>query len=186
MHLILAAVGRMKKGPEQELADRYCDCVSKSGKAIGISQVKIVENRASTADVRKQGEADALLARLPDDCTIFAFDERGKSPDSRQFAKMVSSQLDHGSGALVLIIGGPDGLSPVIPTTEAIALDKPGSSFRLKRWFPVAQGDCSMHRPLHRRLRRRFRRSCWRAGWQAGTAICFRPGSVPAILMAAG
>ena len=74
----------------------------------------------------------------------------------------------------------------LIPTAEIIALDKPGSSFRLKRWFPVAQGDCSMHRTLHRRLRRRFRRSCWRAGWQAGTAICFRPGSVPTILMAAG
>ena len=86
----------------------------------------------------------------------------------------------------VLSMDPSDRFRRFIPTAEIIALDKPGSSFRLKRWFPVDQWDCSMHRPLHRRLRCRFRRSCWRAGWQAGTAICFRPGSVPAILMAAG
>ena len=117
MHLILAAVGRMKKGPEQELADRYRDRVSKSGKAVGISQIKvieIVESRAASADARKQEEADQLLARLPENCTIFAFDERGKSPDSRQFAKLVESQLNQGSNALALIIGGPDGLAPSI------------------------------------------------------------------------
>ena len=117
MHLIIAAVGRMKKGPEQELADRYCDRVSKSGKAIGISQVKvieIVESRASTSDARKGEEAENLLSRLPENCTIFAFDERGKSPDSRQFAKMVQGQLNQGANAVALIIGGPDGLAPSI------------------------------------------------------------------------
>ena len=86
MHLIIAAVGRMKKGPEQELVARYCDRVSKSGKAIGISQVKtleFVESRAGSANARKREEADNLLSRLPPDCAIFAFDERGKSPNSR-------------------------------------------------------------------------------------------------------
>lgn len=107
----------MKKGPEQELADRYRDRVSKSGKAVGISQIKIieiVESRASSAEARKQEEADQLLARLPDNCTIFAFDERGKSPDSRQFARFMQTELDQGNTALALIIGGPDGLAPSI------------------------------------------------------------------------
>ena len=117
MHLIVAAVGRMKKGPEQELADRYRDRVSKSGKAVGISQVKIIEiieSRASSADARKQEEADNLLSRLPENCTIFVFDERGKSPNSRQFARLVETELDQGSSALALIIGGPDGLAATI------------------------------------------------------------------------
>ena len=117
MHLIIAAVGRMKKGPEQELADRYRDRLSKSGKAVGISQVKIleiVESRAASADARKDDEAESLLSRLPDNCTIFAFDERGQSPDSRQFARLVETQLDQGSNALALIIGGPDGLAPAL------------------------------------------------------------------------
>ena len=117
MQLILAAIGRLKKGPEQELVARYGDRLTKAGKAIGITQVKtieIVESRASSSANRKREEAQSLLSRLPDNCTIFAFDERGKSPSSRQFAKHVSQQLDGGSPALALIIGGPDGLDPTL------------------------------------------------------------------------
>ena len=117
MQLILAAVGRMKKGPEQELATRYLDRVSKSGKSVGLTQTKvieIVESRAGSSDARKREEAENLLDRLPENCVIFAFDERGNSPNSRQFAKLVGDELDLGKGALALIIGGPDGLSPQI------------------------------------------------------------------------
>ncbi|MEP1208526.1 MAG: 23S rRNA (pseudouridine(1915)-N(3))-methyltransferase RlmH [Rhizobiaceae bacterium] len=113
MQLIIATIGRLKKGPEQELVARYVDRLAKSGKAIGISQIKtieIVESRAASASARKIDEAQSLISRLPDKCPIFAFDERGKSPTSRQFAKLVSQQLDSGSQALALIIGGPDGL----------------------------------------------------------------------------
>ena len=113
MQLILAAIGRLKKGPEQDLVARYGDRLTKAGKAIGITQVKtieIVESRADSAAARKRDEAQSILSRLPDNCTIFAFDERGKSPDSRQFARLINRELEGGSSSLALIIGGPDGL----------------------------------------------------------------------------
>ena len=113
MQLILAAIGRLKKGPEQDLVARYSDRLTRAGKAIGITQFKtieIVESRASSADARKRDEAQSILSRLPDNCAIFAFDERGKSPNSRQFAQLVSRELESGSPSLALIIGGPDGL----------------------------------------------------------------------------
>jgi 23S rRNA (pseudouridine1915-N3)-methyltransferase len=121
MQLILATIGRVKKGPEQELVARYGDRLTKSGKAIGISQFKtieIVESRASSAAARKLDEAQSLLSRLPDGCTKFVFDERGISPNSRQFAKFVSQQLDGGAQSMALIIGGPDGLDSSL-TEEA-------------------------------------------------------------------
>ena len=113
MQLILAAIGRLKKGPEQDLVARYGDRLTKAGKAIGITQVKtieIVESRADSAAARKRDEAQSILSRLPDNCTIFAFDERGKSPNSRQFAQLINRELEDGSSSLALIIGGPDGL----------------------------------------------------------------------------
>ncbi len=115
MQLILAAIGRLKKGPERELVARYGDRLVKAGKAIGISEfntIEIIESRASSGAKRKQDEARSLLSRLPENCAIFAFDERGKSPNSRQFAKLVGQQLDGGTQTLALIIGGPDGLDP--------------------------------------------------------------------------
>ena len=113
MQLILAAIGRLKKGPEQDLVARYADRLAKAGKAIGITQFKtieIVESRAGSAEARKREEAQNILSRLPDSCSIFAFDERGKSPNSRQFAQLVNRELESGSSCLALIIGGPDGL----------------------------------------------------------------------------
>lgn len=113
MHVILAAIGRLKKGPEQELVARYAARLSKTGRAIGISEFstfEFAESRASTAELRKAEEAEMLLSRLPNGYNIFAFDERGTMPTSRKFASYVSSELDTGTSALALIIGGPDGL----------------------------------------------------------------------------
>ena len=130
MQLILATIGRLKKGPEQELVARYGDRLASAGKAVGISQIKtieIVESRAASASARKLAEAQSLISRLPDNCAIFAFDERGKSPSSRQFAKLVSNKLDNGTQALALIIGGPDGLDSSL-TNQADSLLSFGSA----------------------------------------------------------
>ena len=81
MRLCLAAVGRLKKGPEQELVARYSDRIGKSGKAVGITSLdhlEIPESRASGSAARKQQEADALIARIPEEGVVFCFDERGK------------------------------------------------------------------------------------------------------------
>lgn len=115
MRLCLAAVGSLKKGPEQELVARYSDRIGKSGKAVGITSLdhlEIPESRASGSAARKQQEADALIARIPEEGVVFCFDERGKSVSSRQFANAIGKVLDDGNPSLSLIIGGPDGLDP--------------------------------------------------------------------------
>ena len=114
MRLIIAAIGRMKSGPEQKLVSRYLDRTVKTGKPVGITSVDVIElpeSRAASADQRKDEEAAALLKRLPDSCSLIAFDERGKSPSSRSFAESVRADIDGGVACLAFIIGGPDGLS---------------------------------------------------------------------------
>ena len=75
MRLIIAAVGRMKSGPEQELISRYVDRIEKAGKAVGITSASVIElpeSRAASSDKRKDDEASALLDRLPSSLIISA------------------------------------------------------------------------------------------------------------------
>lgn len=115
MRLYLAAVGRMKAGPEQELAARYLDRLKKSGPALGLELagvVELVESRAAGTDERKRDEAARLLAALPADAALIVLDERGKTPSSEEFAADLGRLRDEGVRDLALVIGGPDGLSP--------------------------------------------------------------------------
>ena len=114
MRVIIAAIGRLKKGPEQELVTRYFERIQKAGKAVGITAVEtteIVESRASSSDLRKKEEAEALLSRLPENTTLVCFDEGGKRPTSREFAGLLDTGLNEGSKNMAFVIGGPDGLS---------------------------------------------------------------------------
>ncbi|MEE9313490.1 MAG: 23S rRNA (pseudouridine(1915)-N(3))-methyltransferase RlmH [Rhizobiaceae bacterium] len=114
MRFIIAAIGRLKKGPEQDLVARYSDRIKKSGKAIGITAletIEITESRGSSSQQRKDDEEESLLSRLPQDCFLIAFDERGKCPTSREFATTLETTLNDGAQNIALIIGGPDGLS---------------------------------------------------------------------------
>lgn len=109
----VCAIGRMKAGPERELADRYLDRLKKSGRAIGLADITVhetPESRAADALQRQQDEANALLKPLTPDHRLVVFDERGKGIDSVQFARALQSSLDSAEPQAFLI-GGPDGLS---------------------------------------------------------------------------
>ncbi len=117
MRLTIAAIGRLKAGPEKDLAARYLDRSRKAGKALGVSPIDMVEfaeSRAANTESRKAEEGRHLLARLPEKSQIIAFDERGAAPTSRAFASQLRNCLDEGSTSLALLIGGPDGLDQTI------------------------------------------------------------------------
>ena len=68
MLVAVHAVGRMKAGPEQELAARYLDRFAKSGPAVGLEfsgVVEIAEGRAQSADERRRDEAPACGRSSP-------------------------------------------------------------------------------------------------------------------------
>ncbi len=122
MRLTIAAIGRLKAGPERDLAARYVDRVSKAGKALGLtlSVREFAESRAATAELRKDQEAALILGAVPDGAALVALDEKGKALDSRAFAGLVESQRDTGVADLVFAIGGADGLGqPVLGKAAA-------------------------------------------------------------------
>ncbi len=112
MRLVLAAVGRMKAGPERELLERYVTRARATARALGVSSVDLIEvdeGRGRSADERKREEAAALAARLPAGTVVIALDERGTSWTSPAFADRIGKIIDGGAPALAFAIGGPDG-----------------------------------------------------------------------------
>ena len=109
MRLVLVAVGRLKGGAERDLARTYIDRTARTGRAVGLSLdvIELPESRASSADVRRREEAEAIRARLPE--AFLVFDERGETPSSTQFADMLGRARER-HDAFGLVIGGPDGL----------------------------------------------------------------------------
>jgi 23S rRNA (pseudouridine1915-N3)-methyltransferase len=112
MRIAVFAVGRMKSGPERELADRYFDRLKKTGAPLGLefsSVTEITESRAQQPELRKQEESSKVLEALDQGGVLVLLDERGKTMPSEAFAQAIERFRDDGKRQLLLAIGGPDG-----------------------------------------------------------------------------
>lgn len=124
MRVSIAAVGRMKSGPERELLDRYVDRAGKQGRGLGITRVEIretSESRAARADDRKAEEAAGLVAGIAETAYVVALDERGTTLDSAGFAALVGRLLAEGRD-LALVIGGADGHGAAVTARADLGL----------------------------------------------------------------
>jgi 23S rRNA (pseudouridine1915-N3)-methyltransferase len=113
MRLIVAAIGRLKAGPERELAERFRDRVAKAGRAVGLRDIEIVEireSKAADAARRVLEESIALANIVPERAVVVALDETGENLASGSFTGMLRSWRDAGRPAAVFCIGGADGL----------------------------------------------------------------------------
>ena len=125
MRIEIHAVGRLKAGPERELADRYFDRLSKAGPAIGLEFAGVhetPESRARSADERRREESERLSVRIASGTAFFLLDERGKNITSETFAERIGSLRDGGRKGLVLAIGGPDGHDPALANSADLTL----------------------------------------------------------------
>ncbi len=114
MRIVVAAVGRLKQGSEQELAERYRKRAADAGRNIGLRGVEIIEIRESRAremEKRVIEESIALANVIPDGGVTVALDERGDSLDSLAFTGQIKRWRDGGRMAAAFLIGGADGLS---------------------------------------------------------------------------
>jgi 23S rRNA (pseudouridine1915-N3)-methyltransferase len=116
MHLTIAAIGRLKAGPERALLERFVDRVGKAGRSLGLTVAvrEFAESRATTAATRKDQEAAAILAAVPRGAVLVALDEAGTPLASRAFAERIAKWRESAVTDLVFVIGGADGLAPAI------------------------------------------------------------------------
>lgn len=125
MRLTIAAVGRLKDGPERALLEKYRDRFESAAKRLGFGPVawhEISESRAADVAKRRDEEGAALLKLVRDAAFVIALDERGKLLTSAAFAKVLAKTRDGGAKTAGIVIGGPDGLSQAVRDAAQLQL----------------------------------------------------------------
>jgi 23S rRNA (pseudouridine1915-N3)-methyltransferase len=115
MRVIVIAIGRLKQGPERELAERYRGRFDDIGRKLGFRGLdihEIAESRARDAPTRIGEEAAAISVLISDKAALVALDERGDNIDSGAFARHLGRWRDESVPDSIFVIGGADGLLP--------------------------------------------------------------------------
>ena len=115
MRLVVVSIGRLKQGPERELAERYRERFEDIGRKLGFRGLEvheIPESRARDSATRIAEEAAAISAVIPEKSILVALDERGDQIDSASFARHLGRWRDEQAAQTIFTIGGADGLSP--------------------------------------------------------------------------
>jgi 23S rRNA (pseudouridine1915-N3)-methyltransferase len=114
MRIIVAAVGRLKKGSETELSERYRKRAVQTGRQLGLRDVEIIEireSRAADPGKRMLEESIALANVIPHDAVVVLLDLHGENLESAGFATQLARWRANGRPAVVFLIGGADGLA---------------------------------------------------------------------------
>ena len=120
MRLVVAAVGRLRKGPEAELVSDYLARFSKTGRALGFPAVTLTE----VEDKRGGGmaaEAELLNRAIPDGAALVILDERGQMLSSPDFAAKLGDWRDQARD-ICFVIGGADGIDPSLRARADLAI----------------------------------------------------------------
>ena len=125
MRIVIAAVGRLKQGPERELAERYRKRAADAGRKAGLDGfdiVEIKESRAGDAARRMLEESIAVANMIPERAVTVILDQRGESMSSSSFAGRLQGWRTENKAAVVFIVGGADGLAPSLRDNASLAI----------------------------------------------------------------
>ena len=125
MRIAIAAVGRLKQGPERELAERYRKRAADVGRSVGLTAFDVIEIRESRADNvgrRMLEESIAIANVIPDRAITVILDERGESVSSASFAGHLQAWRTQSRPAAVFMVGGADGLAPSLRERANLAI----------------------------------------------------------------
>ena len=108
----LIAIGRARRGPEQELFGRYAARLRPK-----LELTELADGQGSAAEIKRR-EAQALLACLPANAFLVALDQAGEQPDSARLASRLEGWLGL-QRLLCFAIGGAEGLdAPVMARAD--------------------------------------------------------------------
>ncbi|MGA7344661.1 MAG: 23S rRNA (pseudouridine(1915)-N(3))-methyltransferase RlmH [Pseudolabrys sp.] len=115
MRIVVAAIGRLKQGPETELSERYRKRAAQIGRQLGLRDIEIIEireSRAADAGKRMIEESIALANVIPDKSAVVLLDSRGDNLESVDLATCLSKWRANGRPAVVFMVGSADGTAP--------------------------------------------------------------------------
>ena len=125
MRVVIAAVGRLKQGPERDLAERYRKRASDAGRNTGMSVLDIVEireSRADSAERRMIEESIAIANIIPGRAVTVILDEQGENLSSPALAGRLQVWRAENRPAAAFIVGGHDGLAAGLREKADLAL----------------------------------------------------------------
>jgi 23S rRNA (pseudouridine1915-N3)-methyltransferase len=125
MRIMVVAVGRLKQGPERELAERFRKRAADAGRGVGLNSfdiVEIKESRAGDTARRMLEESIAIANVIPERAVTVIMDERGESLSSGAFAGRLQGWRTQDKPAVVFIIGAADGLAPSLREKASLAI----------------------------------------------------------------
>jgi len=120
MRVHICAVGRLRAGAERTLLDDYLTRFDRTGRALALGPVSVHEVEAKKGGMA--AEADLLSRAIPDGAYICVLDERGKQMTSPEFATLLAGVRDDGHGDMAFVIGGADGIDPVLRSRARASL----------------------------------------------------------------
>ncbi|MBY0565091.1 MAG: 23S rRNA (pseudouridine(1915)-N(3))-methyltransferase RlmH [Hyphomonadaceae bacterium] len=110
MRILVAAVGRLRDGPEAAMTADYLARAAAAGRQLGFKSVELVDVEGKPPG-EPRAEAFALFKATPDEARRVLLDERGAEWTSRQLAEKLARWRDDGIPCLTFWIGGADGVS---------------------------------------------------------------------------
>jgi 23S rRNA (pseudouridine1915-N3)-methyltransferase len=106
MKMILVCVGTLKTGPEKELLEQYRTRLTRP-----FEIQEVICRKVGTPEQVLTWEGELLLQAIDPDSIVIGLDERGKSFNSPQFAKLLDTYRNEGIKSVTFLIGGAGGFS---------------------------------------------------------------------------
>ena len=106
MNITIAAVGRLKSGPEKHLWDDYARRLNWS-----VQLREVEEKKPLPPKQMREKEGALLLEKVPPGAMVIALDQSGKSFSSNDFAQHFRAWMTDGVRDVTFLVGGSDGLS---------------------------------------------------------------------------
>ena len=113
----MAAVGRIRRGPQRTLIDDYLGRIPWP-----VTEREVDAQSSHPADLARRREADLLAAAIPTSAPLIALDGRGENLTSEALASRIGRWRDDGIGDLACVIGGPEGLDRSVIDRAALVL----------------------------------------------------------------
>jgi 23S rRNA (pseudouridine1915-N3)-methyltransferase len=141
MRLAVAAVGRLRGGPEAAIIDDYAARIRGLGRGLGVSafDLREIEAPKGLSGEKRQEKESALLIEATPGARRIALDERGDNLTSEEFARRLAQLRDAGAAEVACLIGGADGHHPSLKADVRIAFGRATFPHMLVRVMLVEQ-----------------------------------------------
>jgi 23S rRNA (pseudouridine1915-N3)-methyltransferase len=122
MHIKLLWVGKTKNSAVQSLISDYLERVRHLVPCEIVETRDLAKRRSLRAAELIKGEGEELARHVPESGCLVALDEGGTEFTSEAFTRWLELQQNSGVRVITFVIGGPEGLSPMLSKRARLIL----------------------------------------------------------------